>query len=89
MPGYVVEFTASAEKEFRRLPREVQERFAKSIGLLERDPRRRRSGCDVRMLSGIANAWRLRVGDYRGIYAVDGPTVTFTRFGHRRKIYAP
>ncbi|HEX9708736.1 MAG TPA: type II toxin-antitoxin system RelE/ParE family toxin [Candidatus Thermoplasmatota archaeon] len=87
MCAFVVLFTSSAEREFRRLPNDVQSRFSDAFGLLEVDPRRRRAGCDVRMLSGVANAWRLRVGDYRGIYAVEGDDVVFTRFGHRRSIY--
>jgi mRNA interferase RelE/StbE len=85
--AFVVLLTSSAEREFRRLPREVQARFSAALALLEVDPRRRRAGCDVRMLSGVANAWRLRVGDYRGIYAIEGGDVVFTRFGHRRSVY--
>jgi mRNA interferase RelE/StbE len=85
--AFVVLFTSSAEREFRRLPRDVKERFSDAFALLEVDPGRRRAGCDVRMLSGVANAWRLRVGDYRGIYAVEGGDVVFTRFGHRRSVY--
>lgn len=83
----MVLFTSSAEGEFRRLPRDVQARFSKALALLEVDPRRRRAGCDVRMLSGVANAWRLRVGDYRGIYAVEANDIVFTKFGHRRSVY--
>lgn len=87
MCAFVVLFTSSAEREFRRLPRDVQARFSGAFALLEVDPRRRRAGCDVRMLSGVANAWRLRVGDYRGIYAVEGDDIVFTKFGHRRSVY--
>jgi mRNA interferase RelE/StbE len=85
--AFVVLFTSSAEREFRRLPRGVQARFSDAFAMLEVDPRRRRSGCDVRMLSGVANAWRLRVGDYRGIYGIEGGDVVFTKFGHRRSVY--
>lgn len=83
----MVLFTSSAEREFRRLPRDVQARFSDAFALLAVDPRRRRARCDVRLLSGVANAWRLRVGDYRGIYAVEADEVVFTRFGHRRSVY--
>jgi mRNA-degrading endonuclease RelE of RelBE toxin-antitoxin system len=87
VPGFAVLFTSSAEKEFRRLPRDVQERFAAAFRRLEVDPTTRRAGCDIRMLSGVANARRLRVGDYRGIFAIEGKDVVFTRFGHRRSVY--
>jgi mRNA interferase RelE/StbE len=85
--AFVVLFTSSAEREFRRFPRDVQARFSRAFALLEVDPGRRRAGCDVRMLSGVANAWRLRVGDYRGIYAVEGDDIVFTKFGNRRSVY--
>ncbi len=49
--------------------------MANAFESLARDPRRRRPKCDVRKLSGIANAWRLRVGEYRGIYAIEGEEV--------------
>lgn len=87
MPGFSLLMTSSAEKEFRALPRDVQGRFAKAFERLVEDPRRRRPGCDIRLLSGVANAWRLRVGQYRGIYAIEAGDVVFTRFGHRRSIY--
>jgi mRNA interferase RelE/StbE len=89
VPAYEIEFTSSAERAFRKLPQEVQRRFSRAFDLLRQDPRRRRPGCDVRLLSGAANAWRLRVGDYRGIYAIEGLKVIFTRFGHRANVYGP
>lgn len=82
-----VEFTRSAEKEFGRLPREVQRRFADAIPLVAESPRRARAGADVRKLRGTRGAWRLRVGDWRGIYECEGGKVVFTRFAHRSKVY--
>jgi addiction module RelE/StbE family toxin len=80
-------FKASAEREFRRLPREIQRRFARVFELLVEDPTRARPGLDVKRLRGVKGAWRLRVGDYRGIYEVEPGKVRFTRFGHRSNIY--
>jgi len=87
--AYEIEFTATAERTFRKLPDEVQRRFSRALKLLRQDPRRRRPGCDVRLLSGAANAWGLRVGDYRGIYAIETLNIVFTRFGHRGNVYRP
>ncbi|MGI0150272.1 MAG: type II toxin-antitoxin system RelE family toxin [Thermoplasmata archaeon] len=87
--AYEIEFTSSAERAFRRLPPSLQRRFSAAFEVLRIDPRRRRPGCDVRLLSGAANAWRLRVGDYRGIYAIEGSKIVFTRFGHRKDVYRP
>jgi mRNA-degrading endonuclease RelE of RelBE toxin-antitoxin system len=88
MPGrFNVSFTRSAAKEFGRLPRSEQRRFAEAISMVEADPHRRRSGVDILRLSGGRNTWRLRVGRYRDIYEIEGGTVVFTRFGHRSSIY--
>ena len=76
----------SAERELARLPWDVQERFAKAFGELEKDPRPR-PGLDVKPLRGMKGAWRLRVGSYRGIYELEEGQVRFTRFGHRKEIY--
>ncbi len=78
---------ASAEKEFRRLPREVQRRFANAFEALTEEPTRARPGLDVKPLRGVKATWRLRVGDYRGIYEVEPGKVRFTRFGHRSNVY--
>src|SRR5256712_4864408 len=62
LAAYEIEFTSSAEKAFRRLPQAVRRRFSAAFELLRQDPRRHRPRCEVRRLSGAANAWRLRVG---------------------------
>jgi len=89
LAAYEIEFTSSAEKAFRRLLQAVRRRFSAAFELLRQDPRRHRPRCEVRRLSGAANAWRLRVGDYRGIYAIEESKIVFTRFGHRKDIYRP
>ncbi len=76
----------SAERELARLPRDVQERFAKAFEELEQDPRPR-PGLDVRPLRGMKGAWRLRIGSFRGIYEKEEGQLRFTRFGHRKDIY--
>ena len=76
----------SAEHELARLPRDIQERFAKALDELAKDPRPR-PGLDIRPLRGMKGAWRLRVGSYRAIYESEEGQLRFTRFGHRSKIY--
>jgi len=41
------------------------------------------------MLAGLANVWRIRMGDYRIIYTIKGDIllVLVLRIGHRREIY--
>ncbi len=76
----------SAERELARLPRDIQERFARAFEELEKDPRPR-PGLDIRPLRGLKGAWRLCVGSYRGICEKEEGQVRFTRFGHRRDVY--
>lgn len=40
----------------------------------------------VKRLQG-SEFYRLRVGDYRVVFAEDGTVVTVTKVGHRREIY--
>lgn len=76
----------SAERELARLPRDVQERFAKAFEEMAKDPRPR-PGLDTKPLRGMKGAWRLRIGSYRGIFEMEGGQVRFTRFGHRSNVY--
>jgi len=80
-------FKPSAEREFRRLPREIQRRFAKALESLAKDPTRPRPGLDVKPLRGVRGTWRLRIGHDRSIYDFEPGIVRFTRFGHRSTIY--
>ncbi len=79
--------TRSAEREFERLARDVQERFSAAIDRLQKSPGRAKLGLDVRPMKGLKGMWRLRVGDYRGIYQLDEGAITFTRFAPRSQVY--
>ena len=87
MPAIRILLTRSAEREFEALERSTQKRFAAAIEELRKDPRRARPGLDIRPLRGLKGMWRLRVGDFRGIYQLADDSVTFTRFAHRSKVY--
>ncbi len=86
MPAEIL-FKPSAEREFRRLPRELQRRFAEAFESLAEGPTRPRPDLDVKPLRGVKDTWRLRVGDYLGIYEVEPGKIRFTRFGHRSNVY--
>ena len=79
-----VELTASAFKEFRRLPAQAQARFRAAIDALAAQwPVTR---LDVKRLQR-SEAWRLRIGEYHAVFQpVDG-TLVFTRFAHRAQVY--
>jgi mRNA interferase RelE/StbE len=82
---YRIKFKASAAKEFRKLPANIQKRLQIAINALRNDPRP--SGSIK--LKGSEQLYRIRLGDYRVVYGVDDAiqVVFVTRVRHRRDIY--
>jgi mRNA interferase RelE/StbE len=82
---YVLEFTASASREFRALDRQFQRRISEKIDALCDDP----FPSGSKKLKAEADHFRIRVGDYRVVYRVDGKRVVIVivRIGHRREVY--
>jgi mRNA interferase RelE/StbE len=82
---YAVTFARSARKELESLPGGVVERVISRVEDLATEPRP--SGC--RKLQGAQHHWRIRVGDYRVIYAVDdrARVVDVVAVRHRRDAY--
>ncbi|MCI4346603.1 MAG: type II toxin-antitoxin system RelE/ParE family toxin, partial [Thermoplasmata archaeon] len=60
---------------------------AGAIELLRENPAKPRPGLDIRPLKGLRGMWRLRVGEFRGIYEREGSVLTFTRFADRSHVY--
>ena len=85
MAQYRIEVSATAERQLKKIRREDKVRILRSISLLAGDPRP--SGC--RKMSGYDDIYRLRIGDYRVIYEVDGRRiiVVILKTGHRREVY--
>lgn len=84
---YQIVFEGKAKKEFGDLPDFVRRRFYPVFQELEVDPFRPRPGCDIRVLHGVTGVRGVRVGEFRGVYEVEGTDVRFTRFGHRSAVY--
>lgn len=82
---YRIEFSPSAERQLKSLPREVQVRLKARIDALAEDSRPR----GAERLSGAEEYYRIRAGDYRVIYAIEGRDliVLVVRVGHRRDVY--
>lgn len=85
MREYTVVFARSARKELQALDRTVAGRILKRIEALTHDPRP--SGC--RKLEGTDTLWRIRVGNWRVVYAVDDVRlqVEVSLIRHRREVY--
>ena len=43
---------------------------------------------NLKKLKGAANAYRIRIGDYRIGFFVENNSVNFAAFGHRKDIYS-
>jgi mRNA interferase RelE/StbE len=65
--AYQVEIAAAAQRDFKRLPREVIRKVDAAIIALERNPRPR--GCAK--LEGSKDEYRVRIGDYRILYVIN------------------
>jgi mRNA interferase RelE/StbE len=83
--AYLVTFAASAKKELKDLPPDTIVRVLPRIRELAADPRP--TGC--KKLHGYKDRWRIRVGNYRVVYAIDDGRrcVDITRIAHRKDVY--
>jgi len=82
---YKIVVSKSAAKEFSKLSTAANNRIIKAILKLSDKPRNQGS----KKLKGGSENWRIRIGDYRVIYAIDDETliVDIRKVGHRRDIY--
>lgn len=85
MSAYQVQVSKSAAKELAKLTPPVVSRIVPELIKLAEDPRP--AGC--KKLKGTGNIYRIRVGDYRIVYAVDDIVriVDIRKIGHRRDVY--
>lgn len=83
--AYTIQFKPSAFRQLEKLPREVQKRIVARIEMLSDDPFP--PGC--KKLSGLADTWRIRAGDYRVLYQVHRGVllILVLGIGHRREVY--
>lgn len=71
--SFRVSLSETAVRQLRKLPQEAQRRVVKGLRGLEEDPFRPRPRADIRPIEGTdPRKYRLRVGDYRAVYAVVG-----------------
>ncbi|MBT4963585.1 MAG: type II toxin-antitoxin system RelE/ParE family toxin [Francisellaceae bacterium] len=79
-------FTKAALKGFKRLPAEVRVNVSKKLTELSASPFDSRA---VKKLKGLDDSYRLRCGDYRLVYTVDGRVliITVIKIAHRKEVY--
>jgi mRNA interferase RelE/StbE len=85
VPRYHIEVGRQPRKFLARLAKREQTRIVRAIAGLADEPR----PYGVKVLSGEENFYRIRVGDYRIIYEIDGKRimVLVLRIGHRKDVY--
>jgi len=84
--SYKLLIKKSAAKELESVPgKKDRQRIVDRIQTLAENPRT--SG--VEKLSGSAEKYRVRQGDYRIVYEIDDKvaTVTIVKIGHRKDVY--
>ena len=85
MGHHEVEVSRTAEKQLRKLPRDVQERVVRRMLLLAEDPFPQ----GARKLAGYDDVYRVRVGRYRILYSVwqRRMVIIILKVGQRKDVY--
>ena len=83
---YQIVVKPSARKELKKLPVFIATSIASKIDSLAKNPRP--EGCK-KLVNNKEELWRIRVGDYRILYAIDDSIriVDIHHVGNRREIY--
>lgn len=85
MAAYTIDIRPRVRRSLHQLDTSARKAVASAIDDLAAEPR----PADVTALKGHRPWLRIRVGDYRIIYAVDdrARVVTVAAIGHRREVY--
>lgn len=85
MANYRIEISSTAEKALKKIPKKYLIKIVESIQVLAINPFP--EGC--RKLAGEEGTYRIRQGNYRIIYEVEGNKlkVLILKVGHRKDIY--
>jgi mRNA interferase RelE/StbE len=85
MANYRIEISSTAEKALKKIPKKDLMKIVESIQILAINPFP--EGC--RKLTGEEGTYRIRQGNYRIIYEVEGKKlkVLILKVGHRKDIY--
>lgn len=82
MPCYRLVVSPQFWRDLRKLDAETHRRILDALARLEENP------SQGKKLTGVeVGQWRIRVGDYRIRYDVEGDHIFLYRVRHRREIY--
>lgn len=85
MGFYSIEWKRSAQKELKKLPRQIISKIVHAIESLAENPQPKHS----KKLLATDHTFRIRIGDYRVIYTLHAQKVVIEiiRIGHRKDVY--
>lgn len=87
---YDVKLHRAVAKALSRMEPKLRERIKHGLRALEANPYEPRPSVDILRLRGTRgrhDLFRLRIGDYRAIYAIEGKVVYVTDLFHRGRGY--
>jgi len=85
---YDVRLSETARRQFERFPEDRREKVRKALLELKKGPYRARSGADIKKLSwSKRDYYRLRIGNLRAIYHIDGGKVLVAKILPRSRAY--
>ncbi len=74
--SFRVTLSETAVRQLRKLEKTDRDRIVRALRALAEDPFRPRPKADIRILEGTdPRKYRLRIGEYRAVYAVIGSEV--------------
>jgi mRNA interferase RelE/StbE len=80
--NYHIEFKPKAIKDLKVLPPHERQRVVAKVEALQAN-----LAGDVKRMTNFTPEYRLRVGNYRVLFEVEGSTVIIYRVRHRRDAY--
>ncbi len=80
--NYQIDFKPRAVRDLKKLPPQDNRRIVEKIEAMQSDL----TG-DVKRLTNFTPEYRLRVGDYRVLFEIEGQTVVIYRVLHRKDAY--
>jgi mRNA interferase RelE/StbE len=79
---YQIEFMPSALEQIRALPKDARRLIGAKLDRAQQDL----TG-DVKKLKGFKNKYRLRAGNYRVLFELEGDVIVVYNVGDRKDIY--
>ena len=79
---YQIEFLPVALAQLRALPKDTRRLIGGKIDRMQDD-----LAADVKKLKGFKNKYRLRAGNYRVLFELEGATIVVYDVGDRKDIY--